>query len=189
MIRRPPRSTLFPYTTLFRSLTAVAGFSLVAFVFAYRLMLPAGVDRGEGGEPAFARPTRALAGLGIISFCVLLGEGAMADWSAVYLSGTLGTGPGLAAAGFAAFSATMVAGRLLGDGLIARFGPAALVRAGGAVSAGGLRGPPPVAHPAPALVGFGCARPGVSIAFPAGLRAPGPGESAGPPIAPLSNAG
>src|SRR3712207_8893137 len=82
MIRRPPRSTLFPYTTLFRSLTAVAGFSLVAFVFAYRLMLPAGVDRGEGGEPAFARPTRALAGLGIISFCVLLGEGAMADWSA-----------------------------------------------------------------------------------------------------------
>src|SRR3712207_7115119 len=25
MIRRPPRSTLFPYTTLFRSLTAFAG--------------------------------------------------------------------------------------------------------------------------------------------------------------------
>src|SRR2546430_12957746 len=25
MIRRPPRSTLFPYTTLFRSLTALAG--------------------------------------------------------------------------------------------------------------------------------------------------------------------
>src|SRR3712207_7091338 len=25
MIRRPPRSTLFPYTTLFRSLTAAAG--------------------------------------------------------------------------------------------------------------------------------------------------------------------
>src|SRR5947209_10893230 len=27
MIRRPPRSTLFPYTTLFRSLNAVIGFS------------------------------------------------------------------------------------------------------------------------------------------------------------------
>src|SRR2546423_10398667 len=26
MIRRPPRSTLFPYTTLFRSLSAVASF-------------------------------------------------------------------------------------------------------------------------------------------------------------------
>src|SRR2546427_12102196 len=27
MIRRPPRSTLFPYTTLFRSLNSVIGFS------------------------------------------------------------------------------------------------------------------------------------------------------------------
>jgi MFS family permease len=170
-------------------LTAVAGFSLVAFVFAYRLMLPAGVDRGEGGEPAFARPTRALAGLGIISFCVLLGEGAMADWSAVYLSGTLGTGPGLAAAGFAAFSATMVAGRLLGDGLIARFGRAALVRAGGAVSAVGLGVSLAVAHPAAALVGFGCAGLGFSIVFPAALSAAGRAESAGPAIAAVATAG
>jgi MFS family permease len=158
-------------------LTAVAGFSLVAFVFAYRLMLPAGVDRGEGGEPAFARPTRALAGLGIISFCVLLGEGAMADWSAVYLSGTLGTGPGLAAAGFAAFSATMVAGR------------AALVRAGGAVSAVGLGVSLAVAHPAAALVGFGCAGLGFSIVFPAALSAAGRAESAGPAIAAVATAG
>src|SRR3712207_8901093 len=30
MIRRPPRSTLFPYTTLFRSFTAVAGDELPA---------------------------------------------------------------------------------------------------------------------------------------------------------------
>src|SRR5215212_9178495 len=95
-------------------------------------------DGGEGGGPAFARPTRALAGLGVISFCVLLGEGAMADWSAVYLKGTLETGPGLAAAGFAAFSAAMVAGRLFGDRLTARFGPVALVRTGAAVSAMGL---------------------------------------------------
>src|SRR5256885_13105671 len=28
MIRRPPRSTLFPYTTLFRSLGTIAGFVL-----------------------------------------------------------------------------------------------------------------------------------------------------------------
>src|SRR3712207_7215560 len=29
MIRRPPRSTLFPYTTLFRSLLSLAGYLLV----------------------------------------------------------------------------------------------------------------------------------------------------------------
>src|SRR5258707_3083140 len=33
MIRRPPRSTLFPYTTLFRSLYMTAGF-MVASVYA-----------------------------------------------------------------------------------------------------------------------------------------------------------
>jgi MFS family permease len=172
-------------------LAGVAGISLIAFVLAYGRMLPGGVDRGEGGEPAFARPTRALAGLGVISFCVLLGEGAMADWSAVYLNGTLGTGPGLAAAGFAAFSATMVAGRLLGDRLIARFGPVALVRGGGAVSAAGLGVSLVLAHPAAALVGFGCAGLGFSIIFPAALSAAGRAEStaAGPAIAAVATTG
>jgi MFS family permease len=170
-------------------LTGVAGVSLAAFVLAYRLMLPAGADKREKGEPAFARPTRALAGLGVISFCVLLGEGAMADWSAVYLSGTLGTGPGFAAAGFAAFSATMVAGRLLGDRLIARFGSVALVRAGGAVSAVGLGVSLAVAHPVAALVGFGCAGLGFSIVFPAALSAAGRAQSAGPAIAAVVTAG
>jgi len=172
-------------------LAGVAAFSLAAFVLAYGRMLPAGADRGEDGEPAFARPTRALAGLGVIAFCVLLGEGAMADWSAVYLSGTLGTGPGFAAAGFAAFSATMVAGRLLGDRLIARFGPAALVRAGGIVSAVGLGVSLAVAHPVAALVGFGCAGLGFSIIFPAALSAAGRAESTatGPAIAAIATAG
>src|SRR3989442_9889929 len=31
MIRRPPRSTLFPYTTLFRSIWAVAGTALLFY--------------------------------------------------------------------------------------------------------------------------------------------------------------
>jgi MFS family permease len=172
-------------------LAGVAGLSLAALALAYRRMLPAGVDRGESGEPAFARPTRALAGLGVISFCVLLGEGAMADWSAVYLNGTLGTGTGLAAAGFAAFSAAMVAGRLLGDRLAARFGPVALVRAGAAVSAVGLGVSLAVAHPAAALVGFGCAGLGFSIIFPMALSAAGraKGTATGPAIAAVSTAG
>jgi MFS family permease len=83
--------------------SAVAVLSAIAFVGAYRSLLPSHADASEEGAPAFARPTRALFGLGIISFCILLGEGAMGDWSAVYLNNTLGTGPGFAAAGYAAF--------------------------------------------------------------------------------------
>src|SRR2546427_5122375 len=41
MIRRPPRSTLFPYTTLFRSLFAV-GFAAIAFAVGSLYMLHRG---------------------------------------------------------------------------------------------------------------------------------------------------
>src|SRR2546428_9850070 len=41
MIRRPPRSTLFPYTTLFRSLTSLLGLSIIkaALIIAYFMHL------------------------------------------------------------------------------------------------------------------------------------------------------
>ncbi|MDP8948958.1 MAG: MFS transporter, partial [Actinomycetota bacterium] len=115
---------------VFPHLVGVAALSATAAVVAYRSLLSASADAGGAGSggPAFARPTRGLLGLGVISFCVLLGEGAMADWSAVYLRGTLETGPGFAAAGYAAFSLTMATGCLVGDKLTARFGPVRLQR-------------------------------------------------------------
>src|SRR3712207_8601872 len=54
MIRRPPRSTLFPYTTLFRSTTSRACWP------AWRRRSPARTARG--GTPAARSPSRATAG-------------------------------------------------------------------------------------------------------------------------------
>src|SRR5437588_3838271 len=48
MIRRPPRSTLFPYTTLFRSMMQVAGLS-VAYHAKPRVRNEAKVSITEGG--------------------------------------------------------------------------------------------------------------------------------------------
>src|SRR3989442_13143204 len=45
MIRRPPRSTLFPYTTLFRSLSAAA----MGFVLQSKLLIIAGALDGASG--------------------------------------------------------------------------------------------------------------------------------------------
>ena len=64
-------------------LIGIAALSALAAGLLFGALLPAGADRGGTGDPAFARPTRALVGLGVISCWVLLGEGAMADWSAV----------------------------------------------------------------------------------------------------------
>src|SRR5256885_12848232 len=46
MIRRPPRSTLFPYTTLFRSWRGPLGLAFAGmFVGAYFLAFPKGLDQ------------------------------------------------------------------------------------------------------------------------------------------------
>ena len=170
--------------------SAVAVLSAIAFVVAYGSLLPSRADASEEGAPAFARPTRALLGLGIISFCVLLGEGAMGDWSAVYLDDTLNTGPGFAAAGYAAFSLSMAFGRLFGDRLTERLGPATLVRSCGALAAVGLGVALAVGQPLVALAGFACAGAGFSIVFPTALSAAGrTGTVAtGPALAAVSTA-
>ena len=115
----------------------------------------------------------------------------MADWSAVYLNGPLGTGPGFAAAGYAAFSVAMAAGRLFGDRLAQRFGQVWLVRAGAAVAAVGLGLSLAIGDPVFALVGFASAGVGFSIIFPSALSAAGrtKGRAAGPAIAAVATAG
>ena len=50
----------------------------------------------------------ALLVLSAIGFCILLSEGAIADWTAVYLKQTLGAGEGLAPVGYAVFSASLI---------------------------------------------------------------------------------
>ena len=169
--------------------SAVAVLAGIAFVVAYGALLPSAADASEEGTPAFARPTRALLGLGIISFCVLLGEGAMGDWSAVYLDDTLGTGPGFAAAGYAAFSLSMAFGRLFGDRLTELLGPATLVRSCGIIAAVGLGVALAAAQPLVALLGCACAGAGFSVIFPTALSAAGRTEGpTGPALAAVTTA-
>jgi fucose permease len=168
---------------------AVAIVAAIAFFVAYGSLLPSRTDASDEGTPAFARPTRALLGLGIISFCVLLGEGAMGDWSAVYLEDTLRTGPGFAAAGYAAFSLSMAFGRLFGDRFTELLGPATLVRSCAAIAAVGLGVALAAAQPFVALAGFACAGAGFSIIFPTALSAAGrTGGPTGPALAAVTTA-
>src|SRR3712207_7440985 len=58
MIRRPPRSTLFPYTTLFRSATALAldaasfGISALLLALTAPREASAGAEGQDAGDPA-----------------------------------------------------------------------------------------------------------------------------------------
>ena len=170
-----------------------AGAALVlggAGVVASRWLLPTRVDRPQV-PLGFRRPPRALAVLALLAFCGLVAEGAAADWSAVYLSGPLGSGPGLAALGFAVFSLTMATVRLAGDRLTERWGPAALTRRGGLLAAAGLGGALLVGAPWAALVGFACMGAGLAAVVPLVFRAAGsvPGFPAGAGIAAVTSVG
>lgn len=115
----------------------------------------------------------------------------MADWSAVYLNGTLSTGPGFAAAGFAVFSLMMTVGRFAGDWLTARLGARRIVRLCATVAAVGLGASLLAANPYVALLGFGCAGIGFSIIFPTALSAAGRSKTVppGPALAAVATAG
>jgi len=150
-------------------------------------MLPGHADAATA-DAAPARPRGVLLTLGIMAFCVLLGEGAMADWSALYLRDITGAGPGLAAAGYAAFSLAMAGGRFIGDRLTMRMGATTLVRGGGVLAALGLAFALGLGVPWAAIVGFAAVGAGFSVAFPLMLARAGslPGTSAGTAIATVS---
>ena len=144
----------------------------VALLGVSRLLLPARADAG-GSKIALAWPTGVLLALGIVAFCSVLGEGAIADWSAIFLLHGVGAGAALAAGGYAAFSLLMAVGRFLGGSLTARFGPVSMVRFGALIAAAGLSLALATQWTPTALLGFGLVGAGFSVIFPITLSAAG----------------
>src|SRR5262249_27843649 len=124
-------------------------------------------------SPVFVRPTRGLLGLGVLALCALLAEGAIGDWSAVYLMDSRGASQSVAAAGFAAFSLTMAGGRFAGDHVAPWLGGAGVLRLSGACAAGGLLLALIVKEPVIAIAGFGLVGLGVANLIPVIFSAAG----------------
>jgi fucose permease len=159
-------------------LPPVVHFTIVAVIVgclglvATRWLLPRDVDRVD--EPAPLRlPPRPIAMLGILAFGGLLAEGAVGDWSALYMTRSLGTDEATGALGFAAFALFMTVGRFGGDWLVERLGPVAMMRAGGVLAAGGIAVAIAVGHPVAAIVGFAAAGLGLASLVPLVFRAGG----------------
>jgi fucose permease len=77
----------------------------------------AGPSGGTGWRAMPERARRALLLLGLLAVLGLLAEGAIYDWSVLFLQRERGAPPALAALGYAAFSAAMALGRFSGDAL------------------------------------------------------------------------
>ncbi|WLI44501.1 MFS transporter [Pseudomonas beijingensis] len=136
----------------------VNGVLLVALFKAAPHLLPYG---SESSGPAFAIPHGVVLFIGILCFIVFLAEGAVLDWSAVFLTTEPGVDTAYAGLGYAAFALTMTVGRLTGDSVVHRLGAKRVIIYGGSIAAAGFL----LATLAPmwqaallgyALVGAGC---------------------------------
>lgn len=153
-------------------------------------------ERDPGSPAASSTPVwspekRRLLLLGVVAFCVMIGEGAMADWSAVFLREVTGASEGIAATGYAAFSIAMALGRFGGDRLSMRLGPVSLVRWSGAVAAGGLGLALVDGRPLSALIGFAAVGAGFATVVPQVFSAAGNtrGIASGPALATVTTMG
>jgi len=136
---------------------------LVALFKAAPHLLPYGSD---SSGPAFAIPHGVVLFIGILCFIVFLAEGAVLDWSAVFLATERGVETAYAGLGYAAFALTMTVGRLTGDSVVHRLGARRVIIYGGATAAAGFL----LATLAPmwqaALLGYGLVGAGCSNIVP-----------------------
>lgn len=163
-------------------LPVVAGLGALAVLIGCRGMLPvhppapaAGPDDGAG-RPAQA-PATVLRWLAVLCALGMLAEGAMYDWSVLYLAQDLGARPDLAAWGYASFSAAMAVARFGGDAVRARVPAGRLLGLSAGLSAVAmavvlLAGRVDVALVGYALAGVGLANV-VPILFLAAANVPG----------------
>jgi predicted MFS family arabinose efflux permease len=117
------------------SALACVALMLALLSAAFRGLLPFGCA-SEG--PSFAIPRGIVLFLGLLCFVVFLVEGAMLDWSAVFLTEQRGMQSAQAGFGFACFSLAMTVGRLMGDAIVRKLGPRIIVAGGGAIATSGI---------------------------------------------------
>lgn len=128
--------------------SALLGFKFAPFMAAgtiaainAALLLVSGpylLARATQDQPRFVFPHGFVLFIGVLCFAAFLAEGAMLDWSALFLVTQRSTAPALAGLGYAAFAATMTLGRLTGDYIAHRVGARLVLIGGGLIAACGI---------------------------------------------------
>jgi predicted MFS family arabinose efflux permease len=158
-------------------LVAAVMMLVVAASSTRMLPKPAATSNAASADHSFRLPRGALAVLGVLAALGLIAEGAIYDWSVLYMQQELGSPQKQAALAYAAFSAAMAAARFGGDAMRSRFTPIALLRGSGLLAAASMTLVLLTDLPWLALVGFAGVGVGfanvVPILFGASARVPG----------------
>ena len=153
-------------TGLFIHFVTISAISLVTvFVARYYLIHDKPQNKTVEG-PAFRLPNAAMVSIGVIAFCCMLGEGAMADWSTNYMENIAKANPALAPLGLSAFALAMTIGRVFGDGARIKFGDKVLMVFCGIVATAGLSIALIFVHPITVIAGLFIVGLGLSAIVP-----------------------
>ncbi|GAA2850063.1 MFS transporter [Actinoplanes cyaneus] len=146
---------------------AVAGLILLGLTLAARPALL--TSEPAPAEPAGRRwslPTGAVLWLGLAMLLATITEGAMTDWSALYLKEITHAADHLLPLGIAVTSGMMLLARLFADGWRDRWGDRTVVVAGGTLAGAGLAAGLLAGGAYPALAGFACVGLGMAAVSP-----------------------
>ena len=145
--------------------------SLCVVVIIAGLLLAFGrhlLPYGSEGErpPLFVLPRGEVLLIGGLCFILFLAEGAILDWSAVFLTFARSVDASHAGMGYAAFAVAMTVGRLSGDRIVQVLGRRRILVVGSLCAAAGFFLAALVPSPAAAFVGFALVGLGASNIVP-----------------------
>lgn len=128
---------------------------------------------GDADHPAFVLPRGRVLLIGAVCFALFLSEGAVLDWSAVFLSSVRNADPATAGFGYVAFAVTMTLGRLTGDRIVQALGAFRVVLGGALIAAAGFAVAILVPSPLAGLAGFALVGAGAANVVPVMFSAAG----------------
>lgn len=111
--------------------------------------------RAPGGGVAFIRPTGMVLLVGMVCFVAYLTEGAILDWSALYLTQHKGLETAMGGLAYASFTLMVTLGRFAGDPVVRSLGNARIVTWGALLAAAGIGLSIFAEHWSLALLGYG----------------------------------
>lgn len=168
--------------SLFTHLITITLASMLISVFARYHLIRDKPERDTAEGPAFRLPNAAMVSIGIIAFCSMLGEGAMADWSTNYMENFAQASVSLAPLGLSAFALAMTIGRLLGDSARGRYGDKKLMVICGLIATSGLVFSLASTIPALVMIGFFLVGLGLSVIVPIAYSIAGNSSSVSPGV-------
>lgn len=156
------------------SVAAVSISVLLTFIAAsqYKNLFPHREEK-TAERFTFSLPRGPVLVLGLMCFVFFLAEGALLDWSAVFLQFNRNFEPSMSGLGYAVFSVAMAIMRLTGDNIIHKIGSSKVVLYGALLASAGYMLAVLVPWPGAALIGFALVGLGAANVVPVFFTAAG----------------